>query len=410
MLDEARRFKRRLQQDGIRNGTTKILRYLGHRKIPKQVNNWIETKTLCKKDLERISSESDTPFSFYDDELEYWLAPPTYPGDVSNEAQREFRSIYPETVVTDPPFVCEIPDVTIISSFAYPVCSSGFLPDRGMSPSSSAVGFLMAASQGISPRGGSVRGPRAQFERVLSLTGPFDQNYYHWFRDYLPRLEGIEHLNRDDPTLTILIPNDPPSWLEDSLRLTGVDKYDLREWPGAPIHVDRYVLSRYRLESSDSAANRSPVMPKKNYRWIADRIIDNASIRSGVRNRIYISREDATTRRTINETEIMDVLSEFGFERYKLSEFDFQSQVELFANADAIVGAHGAGLINMLFASDATILELLGPKTQYADPGQFYTMARVLGHDYSCLEAECVGRDILVEKRKLKNVCTRIFD
>lgn len=409
MKNKMKRLLRRLEQEGIRSGTYKILRYLGHRKVPKYIQDRIEARTLSDEDLIQVVSNAGTQYRYYDLKHKYRLSPPTYPSDLGEEVRNEFRSIYPELVSTKRPSVCEIPDVTFPSSFSYPTCSYGYLPEHGMSASSTAIGLLLAATRGISPRGRSLIKPTTRFDKVISLAGLFDKNYYHWFRDYLPRLEGLEHIETGASPPIVLIPNDPPEWLQDSLRFIGAYDYRVREWPEGAVHADKYLLSRYRLESTDEAISRSPLMSPRSYRWMGNRILEGADIRTAKTARIYISRADATTRRTSNEDEVMDILSKFGFKQYKLGQMKFEQQIELFANADAIVGAHGAGLINMMFSRDASILELLGPKTRYADPGQFYTMAEVLGHEYGCLEANCVGRDLHIDLDELERICVKLF-
>jgi capsular polysaccharide biosynthesis protein len=95
--------------------------------------------------------------------------------------------------------------------------------------------------------------------------------------------------------------------------------------------------------------------------------------------RLYLSRRDASHWRTTNESEVEAVLSQHGFETVTPAELSFREQVELFGQADTIVGT-GAGLMNMIFAPPgAQVL-------QFQDPDHIvhalWTMAAAMGFDY----------------------------
>jgi capsular polysaccharide biosynthesis protein len=99
----------------------------------------------------------------------------------------------------------------------------------------------------------------------------------------------------------------------------------------------------------------------------------------------------------LNEDEVIDVLGEWGFKKYRAEELSFEEQVSLFAKADAVAGAHGAGLMNILFSQNISVVEFLGPKTSYNNPGVFYTIAQSLGHEYGCLEATVKNRNLYID-------------
>lgn len=76
--------------------------------------------------------------------------------------------------------------------------------------------------------------------------------------------------------------------------------------------------------------------------------------------RLYISRKDANDRKFTNELELIEMLETYGFESIELSNYDFAGKIELFANAECIIGLTGAGLTNLMFCpTSASILELM---------------------------------------------------
>ena len=76
--------------------------------------------------------------------------------------------------------------------------------------------------------------------------------------------------------------------------------------------------------------------------------------------KIYINRKDSLVPRyIINEKEVSNCLNEKGFSSFTLSDLSFVEQVQLFYNADYVVGLHGAGFANIIFCKPNTkILEL----------------------------------------------------
>lgn len=85
------------------------------------------------------------------------------------------------------------------------------------------------------------------------------------------------------------------------------------------------------------------------------------SQRNGPGNRcIYIDRRRARNRTLINEDDVVNLMKKFGFEIVDLASLSVTAQVELFSDCCFIVGPHGAGLTNLVFAPPgAAVLEIL---------------------------------------------------
>lgn len=106
-------------------------------------------------------------------------------------------------------------------------------------------------------------------------------------------------------------------------------------------------------------ASFSGYLPPRVSEWIRVNIWDANSVQqSTTKNRIYISRSKARSRRVVNEINLLLVLEKFGFEAVWLEDLDFKKIVQLFYNAEAVVSPHGAGLTNILFAQRCNIMEL----------------------------------------------------
>jgi len=77
------------------------------------------------------------------------------------------------------------------------------------------------------------------------------------------------------------------------------------------------------------------------------------------KKKIYISRKLAVKRHLTNEEEFLPILEKHNFLKIYLEQLSIKEQVELFRTASHVIGAHGAGLTNVLFApSNLKILEI----------------------------------------------------
>ena len=79
---------------------------------------------------------------------------------------------------------------------------------------------------------------------------------------------------------------------------------------------------------------------------------------------IIISREGSIGRRFINHSEVIQLLSEYNFKEYKLEFMSENEKIHLFSNAKNIIGANGAGLINLIYCKNANVIAITGKNSQ----------------------------------------------
>lgn len=235
---------------------------------------------------------------------------------------------------------------------------------------------VLAESLGTGRREVQRTGRRAitDLQGTYALWRSRRNGYYHTLVDNLPRLLALRGLPADVLTgLQILHPPDLSpleSFLLSTYRPAGTELrmvaprglYRLERLAFTPFKSRRYAgyLAPPYVE-----AIRAPLLPDRPGRH--DR-------------RILISRADVTRRRITNGAALARALKPLGFEEVVLQDIPFREQVELFFDAEIIVGAHGAGLTNMLFSQACHVVELF--PCPYVVP-HYYYLAKAMGLGYS---------------------------
>lgn len=298
------------------------------------------------------------------------------------------------------PFVCEVPNGQLWTASGLGFASDGSIIGDTISFQWNLENRLHTALSLSLRENGLIRTGRRTLtaDRTRSREGqtvdsicslvPLWQNYYHWTAESLAKLMGVTIYEREtDISPKLLLPKDPPTWMTESLELLG---FGPRRWIQADaetIYADRLVVPSFPDPSPEEC------------RWLRQRAYDELDIdSSGNDERIYISRANATRRRIVNEADVISTVERFGFTPYKLENLTVEEQIRLFANAEIVVGPHGAGLINIIYSSNTAVVELFSDWLK----STFYRIARLQGLEYSYLQCESRGIDLHINTDKLE--------
>lgn len=220
-------------------------------------------------------------------------------------------------------------------------------------------------------------------------------NYFHWLIDGLPRLAALHRIAASRP-MTLLVPETMPAAWADALACClpeGMATQRASGW----VQPERFVLVSPRHISP------APWLTAEERGYMRQRVFDALGLDPGARptRLIHISRAGASIRRLVNEDAVQETLASFGFETVRLERLSFAQQVRLFQEARCIVGAHGAGFANLLFAGHAQVLELFsrdGFKPLYF----FLCHSLGLQHDFLCGGAGNRSEDFQVDVADLR--------
>lgn len=215
---------------------------------------------------------------------------------------------------------------------------------------------------------GTVR-RRVSLAYLLPRFGPPD-NHYHSIVDKAASLAGYRALGLHCPIVAAVAPNAAERLLIEAL---GIDSDLIVVDADASVLVERGIVARqiplrpllYELCATLSGAP-SPFGPD-----------------------IYIARGEGGGRVLVNEAEVEDALRGRGFDIVRMEEHDVSVQFAIAANARRIVGPHGAGLANAVFAARGSdLLELI--PAAYMN-SCFARLALDCGHRYGVLIGPSVG-------------------
>lgn len=202
--------------------------------------------------------------------------------------------------------------------------------------------------------------------RVFSLLtgGGGNSNYFHWLFDVLPRLVILEKKINLQKINYFLFPDTKLNFQRESLNLLEIpENKRISSINSRHICADEIISVDHPCVILNNPLKDNENIPNWILEFYRDKIKEKVKINKSSK-KIFIDRSDSMSniknlRTIINENEVKENLSSKGFEIVKLSSLSFQNQIELFHNANTIVGLHGAGLSNILFCQPNTkIIEI----------------------------------------------------
>lgn len=212
-------------------------------------------------------------------------------------------------------------------------------------------------------------------ETYLLIHHPWASNYWHWMTEVILRVWMV----RDRIHQMVLI-------LPDNLKDIGFVKQSLEGFRFKSVfHIpeNKHLLVRHLCVPEVKRFADSYYSKELND--IRDYYLAAASRKPAVHERLYISRKKSSKRKVVNESEVEELVRDYGFACINNEDFDFHEQVSLYSGARYVISIHGAGLTNMLFMKPgSSILELHKRRTNDYDwhSFAFWYMSNALNFKY----------------------------
>lgn len=192
--------------------------------------------------------------------------------------------------------------------------------------------------------------------RLVVITSPGQENWYHWLLQVLPRLKIIAESGIIYDK--IYVSNIPYAWQQESLRIV-LEKLNI------PFSAILTAQADSIIQAQELIVPSVPFIPSKDRRtlphWLSTFLHDCFLPQNAYESpqKIYISRSNAAIRRICNEEQLVEFLRDRGFVIVHLEKMPVHEQARYFNQASMIIGPHGSGFANLIFSKpNTTIIEI----------------------------------------------------
>lgn len=218
------------------------------------------------------------------------------------------------------------------------------------------------------------RGPQKPF---LVIGNAASHNYYHWHFQSLASILLYRKLSGSGDTVTMMPPLN--RWQTETLSLI--------DFQGERIEINPMDIAiAPNTVRSNIAGGEFAFAPHAAITAEFEELAKNVKTSSPYGRKIYVSRLDAgSSRRILNEDQVCVLMASHGFDIVIPGKLTVAEQICTFRDADIIVGAHGAGLANLLFSTAENgprIVELF--QSNYVN-ACYTKMCQAKGLDYTAV-------------------------
>ncbi|MBN2772883.1 MAG: glycosyltransferase family 61 protein, partial [Prolixibacteraceae bacterium] len=209
---------------------------------------------------------------------------------------------------------------------------------------------------------------------VISLRDVGEGNYYHLYSEILAKLFLLKKYGVDIDVPVIVSENLFKMYIfQEVSRLAGLNNLN-------------WILQKDNLIGCRSVyfCRALPANPEYLLNFKKNRLF---SVPVKNPQKIFLNRGKNSGRTIINFSLIKKVLINNGFEIVESEKMDLQDQINMFSSATYIIGIHGAGLTNLIFAGKNLngVIEIFPP---YNIPPHYYWICTALSLTYKCLVGE----------------------
>lgn len=222
--------------------------------------------------------------------------------------------------------------------------------------------------------------------------GPWN-NYYHWLIDCIPRLWWLVHSDIA-ATRDIVLP---------LTRRLSKGERRLVECL-LPGNVSIRPVNRFALVRAETfiflpflSGDRSGFLPPEYLAYFRRKAYSTFGIApAAAQHKIFISRRSNSKRRFVNQDEVEKFFGDKGFICLQLEKLPIERQIEYFSNASIVVGSHGAGLTNIMFAPGSCKVIEIFHSAEYERLRHYRDLAIALGLSYSNIVLDAGDKDASV--------------
>jgi hypothetical protein len=261
-----------------------------------------------------------------------------------------------------------------------------FFPDRMRVPTYGSVGnlwpgYIYKDSRQVlhSPACRTQKNPLTE---AIFLGGT--KNWMHFVIEDLPRIIKFD-LMEIPVSVPVIISEGLGSQIHQSIqKLTSRDLIIAKPFEAIPViklHFLEFANPLIATMSGDEAA-ASQLFDSRVLDCAKQKFAQVDAKPLAISDKVLIRREKNLFRPLINGDKVQEVLEEkYGFHTVYLGDKNLSEVMGTFRNTSIVVGEYGAGLANMLFLKNGSlVIEIRGGLEKDAD--EYRALGKVLGHDY----------------------------
>jgi capsular polysaccharide biosynthesis protein len=229
--------------------------------------------------------------------------------------------------------------------------------------------------------------------------------------DILPRLKIFEENNSIEEIDYFLLPELKYSFHHETLEILNIPfNKILSDKQNRHIEADVLFVTDHPWHKKGNVQDEIIYIPEWIINWLREKFLAHAEYKN-ISEKIYIDRSDSLFNhcQIINSDEVWEFLKNEGFTKIKSTEISFKNQIGLFNSANTIVGAHGAGLTNMIFSKLNTNIIEFAPENH---PNNFFQRVSLINNlNYRKIVSKNLKinnykkkGDILVDLENLKKI------
>jgi capsular polysaccharide biosynthesis protein len=221
-------------------------------------------------------------------------------------------------------------------------------------------------------------------------------HFGHFIPEHLLKVYYIQK-EFDVNDIQYVIEPQTPQWKKQLLGLAGINEKNILEWTGQSLKFKKLIVPDY------------PEISQEGFNWI-NSLFPATSMANPIL-KLYLSRQNFSSRYIINATEVEKELVSEGFDIVVPEELSLHEQVTLFRSARVIAGPNGSAFTNQIFMSPGShILEFFGSNRVHYFNRQ---VAKVRGHKHYALLDSRTGsftkdNGVLVDIVQLKRLLLQI--
>ena len=197
---------------------------------------------------------------------------------------------------------------------------------------------------------------------VLSLLtgGGGNANYWHWLFDVLPRLFLAKQVINLEEIDFFLFPSLDQKFQRETLDILGIPiKKRLSSRYYRHITANKIIITDHPYILKNNPIKEIEDLPLWISEWLKESFLKISNKSEVLSKKFYIDRKDSSSnhtslRKIINEEELKKFLKSKNFDIISLKSLTFANCVQLFNNAEFIIGLHGAGFANLSFCKPST--------------------------------------------------------